>query len=168
MRGRALGVLNHGQLFTPRPSPLAFFSQRRLQAHGAALFHGFAGRRAAVDRSRSTRLRRAIDVPESRVGATARLRVPIPPGRTCDECVLGRIVGAQRRRVFSVSVNCPLNDPLPLNFDVTNGEFLNESSRSNCEVLLNESSSLAIAKSRRRSTPSQTRRTWRTTAVNAV
>ena len=75
---------------------------------------------------------------------------------------------AQRRRVFSVSVNCPLNDPLPLNFDVTNGEFLNESSRSNCEVLLNESSSLAIAKSRRRSTRSQTRRTWRTTAVNAV
>ena len=41
--------------------------------------------------------------------------------------------------MFSVSVNCPLNDPLPLNFDVTNGEFLNESSRSNCDVLLNES-----------------------------
>ena len=48
-----------------------------------------------------------------------------------------------RWSVFSVSVelsvNCPLNDPLPLNFDVTKGEFLNESSRSNCEVLLNES-----------------------------
>ena len=60
--------------------------------------------------------------------------------------------------MFSVSVelsvNCPLNDPLPLNFDVTNGEFLNESSRSNCEVLLNESFSsmfgLAMGASRPR------------------
>ena len=47
-----------------------------------------------------------------------------------------------------LSVMCRLKDPLPSNFDVTVGDgapLLNESSRSSCEVLLNDSSSSIVS-----------------------